>query len=450
MMSNFKINLTNIGLAQNNEKKYLVHKLKKLSPKLFNSKIYAEYEIGINKIAIPIWYHDMVNHILDKFDLDSKPHFNITEPELKVLTFFTISLMLSSCGNNMCDMLATEIQPNSMDSLILVYMSGYYGISDNIKQIYYDFLIDIKKNVFSNFYIPRTIGEFVRNIKYDIKYYIPNPVHELVENNKNESCWNNDLSDIYLNNFQDNYYFDSDKYNKYVQSILDLLPNNYNLNMGRGDEDIPQNIIILPPTVDYNYKQQKLKNDIEYKAYIMHIDDHTKSSHENWYNAEKSVLLEREFRSTEERYNDEPWKDRYKTKKRSKMLHLEDTSRTAEDNWYLAERQLKDEYIKSHNSYFIKAMSLIKKSYGKHCYSDIKDKTQFNAGLSYLKILSDDGNYIASIELAKYYYFNTYCMIEFGMSYKYFFRALKQGYWVANQTWSKFIEKNMNYSIKDF
>ncbi len=57
---------------------------------------------------------------------------------------------------------------------------------------------------------------------------------------------------------------------------------------------------------------------------------------------------------------------------------------------------------------------------------------------------------MASIELAKYYHCNTYCSIEFGMSYKYFYLAKTQGYFIAKLAHDDFLEKNKDYSIEDY
>ena len=454
-MKTHVIDLTNTKFASNNEKTILIHKFKKIEPQLLTKQVVEELTIGITNIEIPSWYYNMVNDTLDKFRYDKSTNFDLTDSELKVIASFVTSLIMSRCGRNPDLLINTEIHPNSTDSYISAYLSGEYGIAEHLKDIFMPDLTFMRKHVFYNFYIPNTICGSGGKIQLTSK--IPNPMDSLLDYyNKNgytnsPMVGDNTWSDIYPKWYGYENYIDTEYNNIRISEILNRLPNNYDLNTDYGPNDIPASQIILPPKVNSYYAYQKLQNEISFRALLLSRDDPTRNMDENWNIAERRIKIEREYWSVEQKINEDHWKDRGSTKKRAKLLHMTYPTASAESNWYLAERQLKEEYMMTHESYFIKAMKLVGLTFSSGCcHGDIKDKEEFNYALSYLKTLSDNGNYMASIELAKYYYSNTYCMIEFGMSYKYFYLAMEQGYWPAKLAFDDFLEKNKDYSIDKY
>lgn len=456
-MKSHVIDLTNTNFASNNEKTILIQKFKKIEPQLLTKQVIEELTIGITNIEIPSWYYNMVNNTLDKFRYDKSTNFDLTDSELKVVASFIISLIMSRCGRNSDLLINTEIHPNSIDCNISVYLSGEYGIAEHLKDIFMPYLTFMRKHVFYNFYIPNTISVSGSGSKLQLRSKIPNPMDSLLDYyNKDRytdspMIWDNTHLDIYPKWYGYDKYIDTESNDIRISEILNRLPNDYDLNTDYGPGDIPTSQIILPPKVNSYHAYQKLQSEISFRALLLSRDDPTRSMDENWHIAERRVKLEREYWSVEQKINEDHWKNRESTKKRSKLLHIMYPSTSAESNWYLAERQLKEEYMMTHESYFIRAMKLVGLTFSSGCcYGDIKDKEEFNGALSYLKTLSDNGNYMASIELAKYYYSNTYCMIEFGMSYKYFYLAMEQGYWPAKLAFNDFLEKNKDYSIDKY
>lgn len=452
-MSTYKIDLSNTKFAPKSNKIRTINKLRKLSPQTVNTDMMESLEFTIEQISVPSWYLNMVDSLLDKFNLNLDNNHNLDKNELKVLASFTISIIVSACCHDSDILMNTEIIQIAVDYYIYVYLTGDFGIAQHHKKEFLPFLTDIKDKIFTDFHIPILVSPHHDKELPIITF--PNPMNSVKEyfyrtNFQASTVWDKTHEDIRPR------WYDCEKYINHIQndirinSILSSLPDDYDLNIDYIPGDVPPSQIILPPKVDYHHMQTELRKEILTRALKLHEDDPKRSADENWYLAEKRVKLERAYWSVEEKINEDQWQNRDKIKTRAKQLHQENPDRSADDNWNLAEKQLKEEYMMTHESYFIKAMYLIGYSFSTGvCYGNVVDKIKFNAALSYLKILSDNGNYMASFELAKYYYPNTYCQIEFGMSYKYFIKSMKQGYWITNHVWKDFLEKNKDYSIND-
>lgn len=452
-MSTYKIDLSNTKFAPKSNKIRTINKLRKLSPQTINTDMMESLIFTIEQIGIPSCYLDMVDTILNKFNLDLNNNHNLDNNELKVLASFTISIIVSACGRDSDILMNTEITHCAVDYYIYVYLTGDFGIAEHHKSEFLPFLTDIREKVFTNFHIPKSISPSHDKEFPVIKF--PNPmdsIKEYYDKTNFQACtvWDKTSEDLYPRWFGYDKYINPIQNELRIHSIIDQLPDDYDLNTDYALGDIPPSQIILPPKVDYHHMQTELRKEISARALRLHEDNPKRSADENWHLAEKRVKIERAYWCVEEKINENQWQNRIKIKTRARQLHQENPDRSADDNWNLAEKQIKEEYMMTHESYFIKAMYLISYSFNSGvCYGNVVDKVKFNAALSYLKTLSDNGNYMASFELAKYYYPNTYCQIEFGMSYKYFIKSMKQGYWITNHVWKDFLEKNKDFSIND-
>lgn len=439
--------LDNITFATDEDKFTTISKINKISPQLATKDIIKELYVGSTRIDILSWYLDLINNILDKFDANDN-NFNLTDNELNLLASFTISLTLSRCGRSENQLINTEIVDNARDYFILIYLSDpNYKIDEELKALFLPFIADVVKNIFNNFNIPTalTINSFAEKDTRIISKF-SNPMDIILEKYSEMNgaemlslTWNTIWEDIYPKWYGHEKYIDSVALTERINYNLSLLPYVDTLNV---NEPAP-NEIILPPKVNYEYAQHKLHQEIEFRAHLLSEEDPTRSADENWYLAEKRVKIEHEYWSIDKKLNENYWENKRLIRTRAEELYLDDETRSADENWYLAEKQIKEEYMMAHNAYFIQAMKYIKYSFSNQCFGSIRDEYDFNIALTYLKYLSDNNNYMASFELAKYYYHNTYCAVEFGISYKYFLRAVEQGHWPSRQAWKEFIKKEI-------
>ena len=123
----------------------------------------------------------------------------------------------------------------------------------------------------------------------------------------------------------------------------------------------------------------------------------------------------------------------YVIAERSYYLSKDDPNRSQDDNWHLAIKQLETEYDMTHQMYFIYGIEMLNN------YQESNDSVI--TGLSYLMNASNSGNYMATFELAKYYYYGSSSMPEIGISMYYFEKAKHQGHWYSNHLWEKFYQR---------